>query len=107
MKKINPFETALRQLDKANEILQLDTDILNVLSLPQKIQLVSIPVRMDDGSVKVFGGYRVQHNNARGPYKGGIRFHPQVDLDEVKALAFWMSIKTSVADIPYGGAKGE
>ncbi len=106
MSKTNPYTNALQQLHKASEILQLDSNVLNVLEQPQKVMLVSIPVRMDDGTVRVFVGYRVQHNNARGPYKGGIRFHPEVDLDEVKALAFWMSMKTAVLDVPFGGAKG-
>lgn len=106
MAKVNPFESALKQLDKACNVLQVNKDTLNILRFPQKMLLFSIPVKMDDGRIKVFGGYRVQHNDARGPFKGGIRFHPDVDLDEVKALAFWMSMKTAVADIPYGGAKG-
>lgn len=106
MVRINPFLSALNQLEKSSELLQLEADILNVLKKPQKIILVSIPVRMDDGSIEVFDGYRVQFNNAKGPYKGGIRFHPEVDLNEVKALSLWMAIKTSVLDLPYGGAKG-
>lgn len=79
---------------------------IKILEEPQKIIQVSLPVRMDDGALKVFQGYRVQHSNVRGPFKGGLRFHPQVDLDEVKALAFWMSLKCAVADIPFGGGKG-
>lgn len=106
MAKINPFESGLNQLKKSASVLQLDEDIVKVLAKPQKIVFVSIPVRMDDGSVEVFDGYRVQYNNSKGPYKGGIRFHPKVDLNEVKALALWMAIKTSVLDLPYGGAKG-
>lgn len=106
MSKINPYQSALEQLKKASDLLQVEDDILNVLREPQKIMLSSIPVRMDNGNINVFQGYRVQHNNARGPYKGGIRFSPNVDLDEVKALAFWMSVKTGVLDVPYGGAKG-
>ncbi len=79
---------------------------LEILKKPQKAVEVSVPVKMDDGSLKVFTAYRVQYSNARGPYKGGLRYHPKVDLAEVKSLAFWMSIKCAVADIPYGGGKG-
>lgn len=106
MSQENPFNNALSQLKKSGEILMLEENIMRVLSKPQKIVLLSIPVRMDNGEVQIFDGYRVQYNNAKGPYKGGIRFHPQVDLDEVKALSVWMAIKTSVLDLPYGGAKG-
>lgn len=77
-----------------------------VLSQPKRILEVELPIRMDDGSVRVFTGWRVQHNDARGPFKGGIRYHPKTDLDEVKALAMWMTWKTAIVDIPYGGAKG-
>lgn len=104
--KANPYQTALNQLEKAAKILQLNSNISGILENPNKVTLASIPVKMDDGAIKVFQGYRVQHNNARGPYKGGIRFHPEVDLDEVRALAFWMSMKTAVLDVPFGGAKG-
>lgn len=106
MSENNPFDNAITELEIAAKILQISNDVLAVLKSPQSVVLVSIPVTMDDGHVEVFQGYRVQHNNARGPYKGGIRFHPEVDLDEVKALAFWMSMKTAVLDLPYGGAKG-
>ncbi|MBI4049812.1 MAG: Glu/Leu/Phe/Val dehydrogenase [Candidatus Doudnabacteria bacterium] len=106
MPKINPFRSAMRQLTRAAEVLQLEPDILAILKKPYKILDVTMPVRMDDGSIKVFEGFRVQYNDARGPYKGGLRFHPQVDRDEVKALAFWMCIKNAVIGIPYGGAKG-
>ena len=101
-----PLQNALNQLQKACSILQTEDDIFNILSEPQKVMLASIPVRMDSGEVRIFQGYRVQHNNARGPYKGGIRFHQNVDIDEVKALSFWMSVKTGVLDVPFGGAKG-
>lgn len=97
------FTNALRQLEKAEEFVKGD---LSVLKEPQRIIDVRVPVRMDSGSMRFFHGYRVQYNNARGPYKGGIRFHPSVDLDEVKALAFWMAMKCAVADIPLGGGKG-
>ena len=105
MERETPFQNALNQLEKACDILQVESDALNIIREPQKTMLASIPVKMDNGETRVFQGYRVQHNNARGPYKGGIRFHPNVDLDEVKALAFWMSVKTGVLDVPYGGAK--
>ncbi|HMB65867.1 MAG TPA: Glu/Leu/Phe/Val dehydrogenase, partial [Patescibacteria group bacterium] len=110
------YNNCLAQLRKTKEIIQAKSkneeeksavfEEMGVLEKPQKIIQVSLPVRMDDGTLKVFEGIRVQHSNARGPYKGGIRFHPQVDIDEVKSLAFWMTIKCSVVDIPYGGGKG-
>ncbi len=100
------FKNALSQLDKAAKYLELDKDILDILRNPQRILQASLPVKMDDGSVKVFTAFRVQHNDARGPFKGGIRFHPKTNLDEVKALAFWMTIKTAVVGIPLGGGKG-
>src|SRR3989338_6451066 len=106
MKKINTFESALKQLDKAIKHLELSDSQIARLRSPEKIILVYFPVKMDSGEVKIFHGFRVQHSSIRGPYKGGIRFHPQVDMDEVKALAFWMAIKCSVADIPMGGGKG-
>ena len=99
----NPFTSALAQLAKAEKILNTSIEVLKV---PQREVHVNIPVLMDDGSLKIFPGYRVQYNNARGPYKGGIRFHPNVDLSEVKALAFWMTMKCAVADLPLGGSKG-
>ncbi len=105
-RRLNPFEIAVKQLEIAGEKLKLDPNIINVLKHPRRVITVSVPVRMDDGTVKVFTGYRVQHFRARGPYKGGIRYHPSVDLDEVKALAMWMTWKCAVVDIPYGGAKG-
>ncbi len=102
----NPYVFALKQLKNAAEVMRLDPTLLEVLSYPNRMMTVAIPVRMDDGSVQVFEGYRVQYNNVRGPYKGGIRFHPNADINEVKALAFWMTMKTAVVDIPYGGGKG-
>jgi glutamate dehydrogenase/leucine dehydrogenase len=104
--KPNPFENALEQLRIAAEYLKLDEGIHAVLASPKRQLTVSLPVKMDDGTTHVFTGYRVQYNDARGPFKGGIRYHPGVTLDEVKALAAWMTWKTSVANIPYGGAKG-
>lgn len=103
---MNAYDNALRQLEKAAEIMKLDNEVLAKLSTPERVVMASLPVRMDDGSLQIFQAYRVQYNSARGPYKGGIRFHPQVDLDEVKALGFWMSIKCSVVGIPMGGGKG-
>lgn len=102
----DPFVNAMQQLANAVGVIGMDANALELLMRPQRIHEVAIPVRMDDGRIKNFRGYRVQYNNARGPYKGGIRFHPDVDLAEVKALAFWMAIKCAVVDIPYGGAKG-
>lgn len=102
----SPFENAMQQLKKAATVLKIDENTMEMLMHPQRIHEVAVPVRMDSGKIKNFRGYRVQYNNARGPYKGGIRFHPDVDIDEVKALAFWMAIKCAVVDIPYGGAKG-
>ncbi len=108
MQHTNPFENAIAQLSKAASFLSdaKTKELVEVLRIPQRILNVSIPVRMDDGTLKLFQGYRVQHNNARGPYKGGIRFHPDVSMDEVKALALWMAMKCAVADLPLGGGKG-
>jgi glutamate dehydrogenase (NAD(P)+) len=97
---------ALSQLDQAARIMNLDPNVLEVLRHPKRTLEVAVPVRMDDGRVHVFTGYRVHHNTARGPSKGGIRYHPSVSLDEVKALAMWMTWKCAVVGIPYGGAKG-
>jgi len=102
----NQFEIAVEQFDRAAELMNLDNNSREILRKPQKVLSVSIPVRMDDGSIRVFDGFRCQHNNARGQYKGGIRYHPQVTIHEVKALAMWMTWKCAVADIPYGGGKG-
>lgn len=106
MSEKNPWQHALEQLEESSEIIQLDKHYVDILKHPQKIIDFYIPVKMDSGEVKIFHGYRVQHNNARGPYKGGIRFHPDVDINEIKALAFWMTIKSAVLNLPYGGAKG-
>ncbi|MEI6528499.1 MAG: Glu/Leu/Phe/Val dehydrogenase [bacterium] len=102
----NPFQSMLKQLAEVQKIIKIDANIFVQLQSPQKCLEISIPVKMDDGSVKVFTGYRSQYNNARGPYKGGIRFHPLVTQDEVKALSGWMTWKCAVAGIPLGGGKG-
>jgi glutamate dehydrogenase/leucine dehydrogenase len=104
--KPNPFDSALEQLRIAAEYLKLEDGIHEMLSHPKREVTVSLPVRMDHGETHVFTGYRVQYSDARGPSKGGIRYHPNVTLDEVKALACWMTWKCSIADIPFGGAKG-
>ncbi|KLO23042.1 glutamate dehydrogenase [Marinitoga sp. 1197] len=100
------FENALKQFDKACKVMDLDPNLQAVLSKPKRELTVNFPVKMDDGSIRVFTGHRVQHNIARGPAKGGIRYHQDVTLDEVRALAFWMTWKSAVVDIPYGGGKG-
>jgi glutamate dehydrogenase/leucine dehydrogenase len=102
----NPFQNALSQLDKASGIKDFGADFIARLRQPDRDVRISIPVKMDDGSMKIFEGYRVEYNNALGPYKGGIRFHPDTEINEVKALAFWMAIKCAVASIPMGGGKG-
>jgi glutamate dehydrogenase len=100
------FEESLKPLKKAASILKLEPDVVDVLSSHERILIVSIPVRMDSGKIKVFTGFRAQHSTARGPAKGGIRYHLNVCLDEVKSLSYWMSIKNAVVGIPYGGGKG-
>lgn len=102
----NPFEIAQRQLDEAARFLELDRATHELLRNPMHELKVSIPVRMDDGSTNIFTGYRVQYNDARGPYKGGLRWHPAETIDTVRALAAWMTWKTAVVDIPLGGGKG-
>jgi glutamate dehydrogenase (NAD(P)+) len=102
----DPWLNAQRQFDAAADVLQLDPGVRAILREPQRQLIVNFPVRMDDGSVRLFEGYRVQHSLNRGPTKGGIRYHPQVTLNEVKALAMWMTWKCAVAGIPFGGAKG-
>ena len=105
-KKYNPYDQMLLVLETAAKKLGINENDYVALKYPEKQLQVSVPVVMDDESVKVFEGYRVQHNSARGPYKGGIRFHQDADMDEVKALAAWMAFKCAVANIPYGGGKG-
>jgi glutamate dehydrogenase len=105
-KSFNPFQMAQAQFDKVAGILDLDNGTRELLRQPLREYQFAIPVRMDDGNVRVFRGFRVQHNDARGPHKGGIRFHPQETIDTVRALAMWMTWKCSVVDIPLGGGKG-
>jgi glutamate dehydrogenase (NAD(P)+) len=103
---LNPFDIAREQFNIAADLIELDPSMRSVLINPKRQLIVSIPVKMDDGTIAVFEGYRVQHNIARGPAKGGIRYHPQVTLDEVRALALWMTWKCATVGIPYGGGKG-
>jgi glutamate dehydrogenase (NAD(P)+) len=104
--EMNPFEAVSFFFDQAADCLNLPDEMRHVLRGTYRELRVQVPIRMDDGTLEVFTGYRVQHNGARGPYKGGIRYHPDADLDEVRALAALMTWKTAVVDIPYGGAKG-
>jgi len=106
IQKNNPWQRALRQLRAAVKRTNIDPLLALQLENPDHVMEVSVPLRMDDGSARVFQGFRVQHNNIRGPYKGGLRYHPQVDMDEAKALAFWMTIKNAVVGVPFGGGKG-
>src|SRR5437667_4405171 len=105
-KEYNPFDVAREQIDRAGKKLNLDGGMLEVLKNPRRELTVHFPVKMDDGHIKVFTGYRVQYNDAIGPFKGGIRYHWNVSLDEVRALSCWMTWKCAVMGIPYGGAKG-
>jgi glutamate dehydrogenase/leucine dehydrogenase len=102
----NAYHDALENFDTAADALQLDNDTREMIKYPERVLTVTVPVRMDDGHIHRFEGYRVQHSMVRGPAKGGIRYHPQVTLDEVKALATWMTWKCAVVNIPFGGAKG-
>jgi len=104
--KINPWEMVQAQIDKAVKYIDCDQNMIEKLRYPERSLLVSVPVRMDDGRLRIFKGYRVQHSTVRGPGKGGIRYHPSVALDEVTALAAWMTWKCAVMNIPFGGAKG-
>jgi glutamate dehydrogenase len=104
--ELNPFQIVQKQIDAAASLLGLPSHAVEILKHPKRVLCVSFPVKMDDGSVRVFEGYRSQHNDAIGPTKGGIRFHPDVTLDEVKALSMWMSFKCGVVGLPYGGGKG-
>ncbi len=106
MTSINPFEIAKRQIDACADILKLSPDVTAMLKTPMREMHVALPVRMDDGSIKVFQGFRVQYNDAKGPTKGGIRFHPDETIDTVRALASWMTWKCALLDLPLGGGKG-
>ncbi|MGZ3535143.1 MAG: Glu/Leu/Phe/Val family dehydrogenase, partial [Thermodesulfobacteriota bacterium] len=106
IEKINSFEMAKKQVDIAAKYLDLDPGAIEKLKSTKRELIVHFPVEMDKGGVKIFTGFRVQHNVARGPAKGGIRYHPDLDLDEVRALAMWMTWKSAVVNIPFGGAKG-
>ena len=106
MSELNPFKIAQSQLDEAAKIMDLDPAVHELLRWPRREFHVTLPVRMDDGKVKIFKAFRVQYNDARGPTKGGLRFHPEETIDTVRALAAWMTWKTAVVDIPLGGAKG-
>lgn len=105
-KKYDPYENVVATMEEAMEVGKIDKTMFEIIKNPQRETKVYLPLEMDDGTVKVFEGYRVQHSNIRGPFKGGIRFHQDCTLSEVKALATWMSLKCAVANIPYGGAKG-
>ncbi len=104
--KSSIYQNTQKRIEKASRIAKIDSKTLKKILEPDKILKFEIPVQMDNGKIEKFQGYRIQHNNARGPFKGGIRFHPEVDIEEVKALAAWMSIKTAVVDLPLGGGKG-
>jgi glutamate dehydrogenase (NAD(P)+) len=106
VKSFNPYTMAVQQFELAADKIGLSEDIREILRKPKRELIVNFPVLLDDGYIKTFTGYRVQHNVTRGPAKGGVRFSPAVTLDEVKALAMWMTWKCAVAGIPYGGAKG-
>ncbi|NLZ82309.1 MAG: Glu/Leu/Phe/Val dehydrogenase, partial [Clostridiales bacterium] len=105
-KTYNPYVSAQTQFDNVADMIGLDQSIRDLLRQPNREFHVTIPVKMDDGTTKIFNGYRIQHNDARGPAKGGIRFHPQETVDTVRALSLWMTWKCAVVDIPLGGAKG-
>lgn len=108
MPDIDPpaYQAVNQYIDAAADIIDLPTEMRVALREPAREVAVQVPVRMDDGSMRMVSGYRVQHNDSRGPYKGGIRYHPTVDLDEVRALASLMTWKTALVDVPFGGAKG-
>jgi Glutamate dehydrogenase/leucine dehydrogenase len=106
MSNYNPYNNMIEVLETAAGKMGLAEDEYVVLKYPERQLIVSLPIKMDDGSIQVFEGYRVEHNGARGPYKGGIRYHKNTNLDEVKALSAWMSLKCAVVNIPYGGGKG-
>lgn len=104
--KFSLYAQAVKQWKRAADCINLESSVRTILEQPKNEIVIHFPVKMDNGSLKLFSGYRIQHNNILGPYKGGIRYHPQVDIDEVKALASWMTFKCALADLPFGGAKG-
>ena len=106
VKRTGMYENVMREFNKAADTMNLDPGVRKILATTQNEIVVHFPVKMDDGSIEVFTGYRVQHNNALGPYKGGLRYHPTVDIDAARALATWMTWKTALAGLPYGGGKG-
>jgi glutamate dehydrogenase (NAD(P)+) len=101
------YDNVIKQFNKAADLMKLDADVRQILARTENEIIVNFPVKMDDGRIEMFTGYRVQHNNALGPYKGGLRFHPAVDIDEVRPLATWMTWKGALTNIPFGGAKGD
>ena len=105
-KKMGMYENVMHQFDKAADILSLDPGIRKILGICNKEIVVNFPAKMDDGSIEIFTAYRVQHNNVLGPYKGGLRYHPNLEIDMARALAFWMTWKSSLAGLPFGGGKG-
>ena len=104
--KKSVYKNVEMQFNNASDLISLDSNVRKILSKTTNEIIVNFPVKLDDGRIEIFTGYRIQHNNALGPYKGGLRFHPNVNIDEVRALATWMTWKSAIADIPYGGAKG-
>ena len=102
----NPYVTAQSHVDRVGKMMGMDQNVIEILRKPRRELTVNMPVKMDNGSIQMFTGFRVQHNSARGPCKGGIRYHPDVTLDEVRALSMWMTWKCTVVGIPFGGAKG-
>ena len=105
-KKISVYQSVVKQFDKAADLMNLDHDVRLILSKPMNEIVVNFPFKNDKGNVEILTGYRVQHSNVLGPFKGGLRFHPAVNLDEVRALATWMTWKSAIVNIPFGGAKG-
>src|SRR5512136_2322410 len=100
------YQNVLDQFNRAADVMNLDGEVRSILARPMNEVTVNFPAKMDDGRIEMFTGYRVQHNNVLGPFKGGLRFHPSVAIDEVRALATWMTWKSAIVNIPFGGAKG-
>src|SRR5579859_5184085 len=105
IKPMTLYQVAVQQWQRAAKVIDLDAEVFTILSQPKNEIMINFPVRMDNGEYRLFKGYRVQHNNILGPYKGGLRYHPDVHIDEVKALATWMTFKCAIVDLPFGGAK--